>query len=386
MISSSTSYPHWTQVYGEGAGKDEWPRVYRDRGSAVRVFHGLDAESLPIATFGPNGERWPNCLERRFAIGWSLLTGPEAAEYVAAAREGRDAVWPVNVVAMEQAAALVQKDYEPGGSLCLDDPYPHYYRHKNPLYQYWIVQFDDECFGFHHTPQAKTPIGRSGYRYERECFAGESQYERGPVLEAAALLAKWEGERKSEGEKRTEKWFTKEEAERRVGEIVASVKPADPRRRVKHTWTGKCGSIITTHGGIAFVDWDGEDASSMFLGLLVDEDAKPPVPEASPPALPGAEEVAVLRRKIAQMEKHLRWIAYEPIGPANNTAEAILDEITNTTRAVIFELAKPECRVKHDWTGAMGTVLMEHAGTSFVKWDDGQVTSVYNRHLQKELV
>ena len=50
------------------------------------------------------------------------------------------------------------------------------------------------------------------------------------------------------------------------------------------------------------------------------------------------------------------------------------------------ELAKPECRVKHDWTGAMGTVLMEHDGTAFVKWDDGQVTSVYNRHLQKELV
>lgn len=86
------------------------------------------------------------------------------------------------------------------------------------------------------------------------------------------------------------------------------------------------------------------------------------------------------------MERHLRWIAYEPIGPANNTAEGILDEITNTTRALIFELAKPECRVKHDWTGAMGTVLCESGGTSFVKWDDGQVTSVYNRHLQKELV
>jgi len=46
---------------------------------------------------------------------------------------------------------------------------------------------------------------------------------------------------------------------------------------------------------------------------------------------------------------------------------------------------KPGRRVKHDWTGAMGTVLMEHDGTAFVKWDDGQATSVYNRHLQKEL-
>lgn len=27
-----------------------------------------------------------------------------------------------------------------------------------------------------------------------------------------------------------------------------------------------------------------------------------------------------------------------------------------------------------------------HGGTSFVKWDDGQVTSIYTRNLQKELV
>lgn len=94
---------------------------------------------------------------------------------------------------------------------------------------------------------------------------------------------------------------------------------------------------------------------------------------------------AQAERRAWAFEKFVRQIAYEPIGHAEWTHAQILEWIGNTARTVLNELGRSPERVKHDWTGAMGTVLMEHNGTSFVKWDDGQVTSVYNRHLQKEL-
>ena len=110
-------------------------------------------------------------------------------------------------------------------------------------------------------------------------------------------------------------------------------------------------------------------------------------PNSSPAPLPTAEEVA--ETIIAQQCGIGRPAKYDPDQHVrlSYAAGLIANAIHRDRRSrESSELAKPECRVKHDWTGAMGTVLMEHGGTSFVKWDDGQVTSVYSRHLQKELV
>lgn len=97
MISQTTSYPHWTQVYGEGAG--EYPRAWKCKDPDV-VFVCMDelASSTSVVFDLDDGRLM-------HSHGWddvfcqsnsrcTLLTGPEAAEYVAAAREGRDAVWP----------------------------------------------------------------------------------------------------------------------------------------------------------------------------------------------------------------------------------------------------------------------------------------------------
>jgi len=78
----------------EAAKEIPYPRAYKGYGERVLVvFNGMDRST----DFYPDGKRCctsANCEDEIVRDGLTLLTGPERDEYVAAAREGRDAVWP----------------------------------------------------------------------------------------------------------------------------------------------------------------------------------------------------------------------------------------------------------------------------------------------------
>jgi hypothetical protein len=251
--------------------KAEEARVYRDRANgSVRVYDGDNA-----TVFSKIGER--ASPESTFVASESccirsdiLLTGPEAAEYVAAAREGRDAVWPPRE----------------------SDPWPH-----------WYAKEGDTFLRLYHDTENHELMSPGSDTTDKWSLPNETNivnhgYRRITDLEAAAIKARWEEERK----------------------------PPQPELPTAESVAEKVVNQQCGIGRPAIADPDQTVRLSYVVGLIAN---------------------AIHR------DRRLR--------------------------------DKPDRRVKHDWTGAMGTVLMEHDGTAFVKWDDGQVTSVYNRHLQKEL-
>lgn len=272
-------------VYVKGAGKEvEWPRVYRDCQNEVWMFQRPgECSFCHFTSKNKYVKHHTSCVGEDCCSDDRLLTGPERDEYVAAAREGRDAVWPKE-----------------------SDPWPHWWwREKDGVLCRVDREHDGECWqrnGRHY-------VGFVEKSHDDETM---KRHEFVRIDEAVAYKrrAEWEAARNSQPAPLP----TAEEVAEKVAAQIA-----DKSEEV--------GRFINGEGRRSW-EWIG----TYRIAPIV---------------------LAAIRERDMQHEALQR---------------------------------KPVQRVKHDWTGAMGTVLMECNGTSFVKWDDGQVTSVYNRHLQKELI
>lgn len=271
MLNQSTSYPHWTQVYGEAKAEEPWPRVYRAPagGAFVCFFCGVSYHFTKGGSLsGRSSISSRECEQDRLV----LLTGPEAAEYVAAAREGRDAVWP-------------------------------------PKERWPKVLSCDTCWRVFFSEADTFLVWKNGGHIDSDTM----------TFSQCIPDTRWYRE-------------------------ITGTPEAEKAITLAREWREK-------------------------------QQLKP-----QPAPLPTAEEVA--EKVVTQQCGIGRPAAYDPDQQVrlSYAVNLIANAIHHDRR-----LRESTQRVKHDWTGAMGTVLMEHGGTSFVKWDDGQVTSVYNRHLQKEL-
>jgi len=174
MLNQSTSYPHWTECYGshiigEAKAEEPYPRVYRHQYGTFVVKNERDCSDV----FSPRNEYlhdagWTqaSCEAQECQL---LPSGPEAAEYVAAAREGRDAVWPPNE----------------------SDPWPHWYLDDGDDF---LVRHDNEvsgeCWEISGPHADGNPFATDPE--ETEAFHKAHGYRRIPSSEATALIAKWQ--------------------------------------------------------------------------------------------------------------------------------------------------------------------------------------------------
>jgi hypothetical protein len=147
--------------------KADEARVYRSEEGYVRVYLRGSSES---SYFRPNGQIVPDptAWHESSCNTTERLTGPEAAEYVAAAREWRDAVWPPREI----------------------DPWPH-----------WYAKEGDTFLRLYHDTENHELMSPGSDTTDKWSLPNETNivnhgYRRITDLEAAAIKAKWEGERK----------------------------------------------------------------------------------------------------------------------------------------------------------------------------------------------
>ena len=236
VLSGKLADKHITLARQWKAEREGYPRVYRDECGGVRVFYKGGGGKCYCEPCRPRGGKLGVTEQHCIDDGDTLLTGPERDEYVAAARENRDAVWPKvspkddpDLDLIEEAWGIIanaghgdwRKESESwiGAAEKFRDKYLDRLANRKPLisaaeafraresdgYPHWwlseegmfLVRHDNALAGWCWDLSEPNEDSFELDPEDTEKHHDKSGYRRLPSPEAAALLAKWEANRQA---------------------------------------------------------------------------------------------------------------------------------------------------------------------------------------------